>query len=286
MKTYLKLMTLPFLLLACSGPQNPDNVPENDLNDSLTAVATTRVTAHNEWLADMRRISKTLDSINTVRNTIYLKTKDQGEFTQNAVSDINSRIMVLNTLLKRNGEDVLRLNKRLSKAAHLNAGLKDSINSLNNQLVEKQQEVMDLYALISELDSEFHGLEAELYTLYAQNAIQNARIVKSIEEANTVYYAIGTKTQLQKKAILDKNTGLIGLGPALLNNEMDPKLFTKADQREVKEFELNSRHVKLMTIHSTSSYKLQKEGKTIRRLLITDPAEFWRISRFLVIRTD
>lgn len=285
MKKLVKLIALPFLLLACNSPEKPDGIPEENPGDSL-AVATTRVSVPNVWLENMDRILKTLDSINTVRHAIYVKASNDAEFSHNTVSEINNQILLLNGLLKRNEEEVVRLNKRLRRSKDLNNTLKDSINSLNSQLVEKQLDIMDLYEVISELNDKVFQLEGTLYCLYAQNAVQNASIVRSITESNAMYYVIGNEKELKQKGVLDKTSGLLGLRPESLNSEMDPSFFTKGDQREKREFTINRPHAKLLTIHSTTSYRFERDKKQVKRIIITDPSEFWRVSRFLVIKTD
>ena len=60
--------------------------------------------------------------------------------------------------------------------------------------------------------------------------------------------------------------------------------FTKADLRNVSSIPLNVKKATLMTSHPEGSYTFVKEGKVITELSITNPEEFWSVSKYLVIR--
>ena len=61
--------------------------------------------------------------------------------------------------------------------------------------------------------------------------------------------------------------------------------FTKADLRNVSSIPLNVKKATLMTSHPEGSYTfVEKEGKVITELSITNPEEFWSVSKYLVIR--
>lgn len=255
-------------------------------NDSLLAVATTRVAVHNEWLASMKGISKTLDSIHAKSKSLYSKVSDRIEFSPVLVTEINTEIIKLNTLLKKNEKEIAALNAKLKGARAWNESMEDSISSLNTELAEKHAELMEVYDLYSGLNDRFYSMEATLHSLYTQNAIQNMTIVRDIKEAKTGYYAIGSIKELQQKNIIKKEGIVPGFRSSAINSRLDLSKFAKIDIREKKEFVINSKHTKLLSLHTTAAYKFEKDnGKTIR-LVITDPGEFWRISKYLVIATD
>ena len=278
MKMNLKFTALSLMFWNCSGHITSDKSLQN-LNDSLLAAATTRVSVHSEWLSSISDISKTLDSIHNKNQSVFLKTKNRTEFPPLLVADINTEIIKINSLLKKNETEIKALNIKLKDAGILNKILEDSVLHLNTRLIEKQAELMDLYQLVSGLDEDISDLQAALYTLYVQNAFQNTTIIKDIHEANAANYVIGPTKELEQKNILTKKNNSI-------NNDLDPSVFNKIDIREKKDFVINRKHAKLLTLHSTNSYKFEKDKKNISRLIITDPAEFWRISKFLVIKTD
>jgi len=143
---------------------------------------------------------------------------------------------------------------------------------------------MDLNDMLVGSDDDFRALEGELYTIIAQNAEQNSQIVRSIQEANTAHYMIGTLKDLKKQNIINEEGGVLGIGKRpVLNNDLKTDGFTKIDFRKVTVLPINSKEAKLLTIHSTQSYKFERDKNKVKQLTITNPNEFWRLSKYLVI---
>jgi len=59
----------------------------------------------------------------------------------------------------------------------------------------------------------------------------------------------------------------------------------RIDARNTKSIPLYSTRAKILTIHPKSSYTLEKENGNFI-LLIVDPAQFWSVSKYLVIEVD
>lgn len=221
MKSYYTfLIFIPVSFISCTGPGNPPEGREYP-GDSLLAVATSRVAVHNEWLASLKGISKTLDSITDQTKGIYLKATDRKEFPPVLVSEINTEIINLNTLLRRNEKEINALNSKLKGANVVNKDMQDSILNLNKRLAEKQAEMMDLYELISGLEGDFLVMQAALYTLYVENVIQNMTLARDIKETNTRYYATGTAKELEQKNIVIKDGTVPGFKHTAINVEFD-----------------------------------------------------------------
>ena len=59
--------------------------------------------------------------------------------------------------------------------------------------------------------------------------------------------------------------------------------FTKIDIRVDKEIKLYSKSAKILTMHPSSSYVLQRDANKQYVLRITNPEIFWSTSKYLVI---
>ena len=57
-------------------------------------------------------------------------------------------------------------------------------------------------------------------------------------------------------------------------------IFVKTD----KEIKLYSKRAELLTTHPAGSYELVKDAKGQLTLKITNPSQFWSVSRYLVIQ--
>jgi len=284
MKKYLFISAVLFLQFSCTNKNDTSSEFAATSNDSLLGANTSRVSPESDYFQTFRTIKKNLDSLSSTQHRIYFKTKDQVEFAPSLITEINAEITRLNTLLLENKTTIQQLNNRLSVKSEANKALMDSIQVLNQMLSENQSDLMDLNDLLYGADKDFRFMEAELYLIIAQNNEQNSQIVKSIQEANTARYMIGTLKNLKEQHIINTEGGVLGIGKRpVLNNDLNTDGFTKIDLRNVTVLPINSKEAKLLTIHSTRSYKLEREKNKVKQLTITDPKEFWRVSKYLVI---
>ena len=94
---------------------------------------------------------------------------------------------------------------------------------------------------------------------------------------NTVWYAIGTKSELKEEKILRS-------GDVLQEQDANLDYFTKADKRSLTTIPTNAKGAKLLTIHPEGSYRLERDKNKEYVLTITNPDKFWELSRYLVIQ--
>ena len=108
-------------------------------------------------------------------------------------------------------------------------------------------------------------------------------IAEKDDELNTAFYVIGTSKELKEQGIITKTGGFIGLGKLMkLKEDFNKDYFTQIDILKIKEITLGNKKVEILTTHSKSSYKL-KGDKTIEKLEITNPKDFWSVSKYLVM---
>ena len=111
---------------------------------------------------------------------------------------------------------------------------------------------------------------------------QQEEIDEKVNQMNEAYVFIGDKNALKK-------AGLIGGGSLLKKSKLntsniDKKLFKKVDIRNVKNFQIPDSKPEVLTQMPAGSYEITKTGNNSSELTITDPARFWGVSRFLIIR--
>jgi len=101
---------------------------------------------------------------------------------------------------------------------------------------------------------------------------------------NKAWYAFGTSKELITQGVLTKEGGFIGIGKAAkLKDDFNKSYFTQLDITETNSIPLASKKAKLITTHSSNSYKLEGLKGKIEKLNITNPEEFWATSKYLVI---
>ena len=62
--------------------------------------------------------------------------------------------------------------------------------------------------------------------------------------------------------------------------------FTQIDYTAVNTIAVVGKNAKMVSTHPTGSYKLQRENDKIKAIEITDPENFWKASKYLVVVTD
>ena len=79
-------------------------------------------------------------------------------------------------------------------------------------------------------------------------------------------------------------SGLFKKGSVLKDGDVNKDYFTQVDIRTTKEIKLYSKDADILTTHPTDSYALEKDDKGQLTLKVTNPKEFWSVSKYLVIQ--
>ena len=100
---------------------------------------------------------------------------------------------------------------------------------------------------------------------------------------NTAFYAFGTKKELAEKNVIEKEGGVLGIGKTIkMKKDFNRDYFMKIDIREFNQLPLNTKKAKIVTTHPAGSYHLTGT-KTVESLIIDNPEDFWKASKYLLI---
>ncbi|MEQ9231517.1 MAG: hypothetical protein RIF46_12610, partial [Cyclobacteriaceae bacterium] len=109
-------------------------------------------------------------------------------------------------------------------------------------------------------------------------------LLKQDLKSHTAFIAIGSKDELEKQQLIKKEGGFLGLGKSTqLADNAVVENFTEVDIRSTDKLYLDASKVDVVTEHPSSSFRLVSDGDNISHIEITDPAEFWKLSNYLVI---
>ena len=88
---------------------------------------------------------------------------------------------------------------------------------------------------------------------------------------------IGKKNEYGKLEIL-------GIGKAKsVVPDFNQNAFTQIDYTSTKTISINKKGAKLVSTHPSGTYKLQTENEKVTSIEITDPENFWKASKYLVV---
>ncbi len=284
------ILCLSAVLLATTGCGNKEKEEQlkqaQALADATREELATAVTDRDELIALVSEISSGVDEIKQLES--ILSVPNSGETTVEKENILNDIAAIQKTLQERR-ERLVQLEKKLNSSKLNNSKLQKTIESLTAQIDAQNAEIESLrtnldnaQTQIAALDAKVETLNTEVTTVTAQRDSTDAQNARLTDELNTCYYAIGNKSELKENRILE--TGFLRKSK-ILEGDFDKAFFTKADKRSLNRLELNSKKVELMTKHPNDSYQLiEEDGAKV--LSITNPALFWSLSNYLVIKID
>lgn len=277
---YLSLVIL-CATTSCVSRKTAEKV-ENQ-RDSLEVVVYNKDSLINAVFTDINSITENLSLIKTRENLLTIA--GDGERARRPVDEINNDIAAIDRLLQENKTKIASLQRSASQLRKANLrieGLEKMIVDLNTQLNDKNDEV-------TVLKNKLSNLGVEVKTLNEKVSVQSDEIEELASEKtelqnrmSTVYYIVGPQKELLNAQIINKQ-GFIGR-TVTVNPGGNLDSFTRTDARLLEELPINEKKVKIITNHPEGSYKLVAgDDKVVKSLVITDPEEFWRSSKILVV---
>ena len=255
-------------------------------NDSLLMELTQRNAELDEMMGTFNDISEGFRQINAAESRVDLQRGAVAEGSLNAKQQIASDI----EFIRKHKEQIAKLQSMLKNSKNNSAQLKRAVESLTQELVAKTQRIEELQAelaskniRIQELDAAVTGLSTEKEELTAENEAKAQTVAEQDKALNTAWFVFGTKKELKDQKILT-NTGLFKKGQVLKDSDINKDYFTQVDIRTTKEIKLYSKDADILTTHPAGSYALEKDDKGQLTLKITNPKDFWSVSKYLVIQ--
>ena len=283
MKKLAVLFMCAAMLASCDGFKGGSKDLKAE-NDSLLIELSQRNAELDEMMGTFNEIQEGFRQINDAESRVDLQ---RGTITENSASakqQIASDIEFITKQMEENKAQIAKLQAMLKSSKNNSAQLKKAVESLTQELVTKQQRIEELQAelaskniRIQELDAAVSGLSADKESLAAENEAKARTVAEQDKAINAAWFVFGTKSELKSQKILQS-------GDVLKNADFNKDYFTQIDIRTTKEIKLYSKRAELLTTHPAGSYELVKDDKGQLTLKITNPKEFWSVSKYLVIQ--
>lgn len=275
---FLSLLSVA-LLTSCGNGAQKDALKAQ--NDSLMVELSNRNAELDDIMGAFNEVQEGFRQINEAENRVDLQS---GSIRENSADKIKEDIRFISEKLQSNREQIAKLEKQLKNSQYNSAQLKKAVANLTKELEAKQQQIETLQAelaskniRIAELDDAVAGLSQNVSELTAENEAKAATVASQDKALNAAWFVFGTKSELKDQKILEK-------GDVLKSADFNKDYFTQIDIRTDKEIKLYSKRAELLTTHPAGSYELVKDTKGQLTLKITNPTEFWSVSRYLVIQ--
>ena len=283
MKKLAVLFVCAAMLASCDGFKGGSKDLKAE-NDSLLMELNQRNAELDDMMGTFNEVQEGFRKINAAESRVDLQ---RGTITENSASakqQIASDIEFISKQMEENKAQIAKLQAQLKNSSYNSAQMKKAVAALTAELNAKQQRIEELQTelaskniRIQELDAAVTGLSADKEALSAENEAKAKTVAEQDKALNTAWFVFGTKKELKDQNILT-NTGLFQKKQVLKDSDINK------DIRTTKEIKLYSKRAELLTTHPAGSYELVKDDKGQLTLKITNPTEFWSISRYLVIQ--
>lgn len=282
MKKLLSVTLIAILSLAfvgCQGNKQSAESADAAQSDSLRQVISQKDNEINDMMGTLNEIQDGFNEINAAENRVTIAKGGEGA---NKEQQIRENIQFIAKTMKHNRELIAKLRNQLKQSSVKGDALKNTLENLSKQLEEKDKQLQQMRAEldakdihITELDEAINNLHTNVNNLANENSKKSQVINSQDKQLNTAWFVFGTRKELKEQRIIE--------GDKVLQSNFNKNYFTKIDIRVDKEIKLYSKYAKMLTMHPSSSYLLQRDANKQYTLKITNPEIFWSTSKYLVI---
>lgn len=285
MKKLVLLSVCVAMLSSCGNMTQNETLKAE--NDSLTLALANRDAELDGIMEAFNEVQEGFRLINEAENRVDLQSGSiEGA---SSAQKIKEDIRFISEKLQSNREQIAKLEEQLKNSQYNSAQLKKAIANLNKELQVRTEQIETLQAelaskniRIAELDDAVAGLNQNVTDLIAENEVKSATVASQDKALNAAWFVFGTKSELKDQKIIESK--FLQKTKVLSDADFNKDYFTQIDIRTDKEIKLYSKDAELLTTHPVGSYELVKDAKGLLTLKITNPAQFWSVSRYLVIQ--
>ena len=260
---------------------------EQKIHDSFAQLMSAKDTELEGLFQELNDIDSSLTQVTNTYASVSKVANKSGEISKDTKANIKDKISTINNILAQSKKKVANVNSKMKKDNKENAQLKAFVKNLESRIQEQEEQIQALTAELAKKNIQIESLTKNVDELNTRTKQKDAQIMKIEDEKNVAYFVIGTKKELIAKGLIDRKGGFIGLGKSeVFANNADFSNLTKIDIRNTQEIPLTGKKIKIITSHSTSSYSLEGNPKMPSSIRITNPEQFWRGNKCLVIMVD
>ena len=204
-------------------------------------------------------------------------------------------IEMIDELVIRSKAAVNSLEDKL-KAANLKTNVfQNRVSKLSALVKEREATIASLKETIEARDESIRLMNVQVDSLVESASEQlqsiqakNEEIENLTEENNTLnraYLAIGSFKELKDRGLVQRQGGFLWFGRTIdVLEDADRGKYLEVDIRQVNHLPVKAANLSLLSEHPIDSYEIVPgETEEMKVLEITDPEEFWKASRYLVI---
>lgn len=279
MKKLLLVIGCILALAGCKDDKKAMEALQKQQADSLQRIIAQRDNEINDMMGTLNEIQEGFRLINEAEDRVSLAKDGEGA---NKARQIKENMAFIQSRMQQNRELINKLRQQIREGSVKSDALKRTIEGMVKQLEEKDKQ---LQALREELDSKdihisslnenINNLNTNVENLKTESSQKSQTISTQDKQLHTAWYVFGTKSELKEQNILVKGD--------VLRGNFNKNYFSKIDIRVDKEIKLYSKSANILTDHPAGSYTLTRDANKQFVLRITNPQQFWSVSKYLVV---
>jgi len=282
-KTVLFGIVVSALFFASSCVKNTSEYKKLQAErDSLANVNATKAAEMEDILSLLNEVDDNFTNIKTAENYLSVQSNTPGELVPSTKERIRTDMKLVTETLELNRKKIADLEKKLKSSSIKSAQLQQTINKLRQELEDKTAALVALNAelekrdqQIAELSASVNNLSKDVQDLRTQSNEQRQTINQQQKVITKVYYCFGTSNELKKQNILVNNQ---------LGSNFNREYFITVDDfNKLQTIPLKAKSGKLISKHPDGSYRFVKDANNQIELNILDPANFWSLTKYLVV---
>jgi hypothetical protein len=274
------------ILFACNSGEKKTEINPNSVNQNADNQLKDKEKIIDDYIKSFNEIQDNLNTIKLKEKSVTLHSQSV-ELQKSNKDQIISDIQYIYDLLNKNRQALISINKKfkeetskVKEVSSKNSELEKFIINLTIQVTEQETEIASLKNKLNTLKTELDLLNISSTNVQAESDHKTVRL-------NKAYFAIGTLDGLKKEGLIIEKGGVIGIGKIPEPNpNISKNVFSVIDIYETTEVAIAANKVKLITLHPADSYKLEDTKLGIKKLVITNPQEFWSMSKYLIIQVS
>lgn len=290
MKKIIYIVFAALFLASCGQGKKAEVDRLKSENDSLQNAKIMLEQEVNDYFSTLNEVQQNIEKIKSAQNVLSVK-----PLSENTPEDVRNKVTedmnYINELIRTNQQELDNLRTKLKRSSFKLEDVEKTLAQLTKQLNEESAKVSRLQAqlvrkdsVITTLGTKVDSLGKNVEELALQNEEKKGVIQEQEQAIHSAWYAIGSKKELKDNKIVTSD-GLFS-AQKVLQSDFNKNYFVKVDSRNTRSIPLYSTSkAKILTTHPRTSYTLEKENENYI-LVITNPSEFWSVSKYLVVEVD
>lgn len=274
-------------LVSCDVKQSKEYKDLKAKQDSLLQINTDSKQEMAEMMDIINEVEANFSKIKETEKYLTVESKTDGQLSVDKKTQIREDFAMIQQIMQKNKAELNKLNQRVKNSTGEVAGLKKTIDRLNNELAERAQTILDLQVALEKKDAQIHELESSLQALKGdvehltnQTSAQANALKEQDSKLNTAYYMFGTSRELKEAKVI---AGGFLRSNKILTDGIEASKFISIDIRQTLDIPVHAKKAKLLSEHPDDSYAFNKDENDNTVIKILDYNKFWSLTKFLII---